>query len=78
MPDGAGPRYACPPRRMRAREAAHYIGVSKTKLRALGLPTVRIDGTVGWMIEDLDRYLDQQAGRAAPSRAAAPAGWEAA
>jgi hypothetical protein len=68
MPDGAGQPRWLTPRRMRAREAAHYIGVSKTKLRALGLPTVRIDGTVGWMIEDLDRYLDQQAGRAAPSQ----------
>jgi len=69
MPDGAGPRYAYPPRRLRVDEAARYIGVSETKLRALGLPTVKIDGTVGWMLEDLDRYLDAQAGRAAPSRA---------
>lgn len=67
MPDGAAPRYGYPPRRLRAEEAARYIGVSETKLRALGLPTVRIDGTVGWLRDDLDAYLDRQAGRAVAS-----------
>lgn len=69
MPDGAGPRYAYPPRRLRADEAARYIGLSVTAFRALALPAVRIGGTVGWLRDDLDAWLDQQAGRAAPSRA---------
>ena len=67
MPDGAGPRYAYPPRRMRVDEAARYVGLSETTFRALALPTVRIGGTVGWLRDHLDAWLDQQAGRAAPS-----------
>jgi len=78
VPDGAGPRYAYPPRRMRVDEAARYVGLSETTFRALALPTVRIGGTVGWLKDDLDAWLDQQAGRAAPSQTTAPAGWEAA
>lgn len=74
MPDGAA-LYAYPPRRFRAKEAARYIGVSETKLRALGLPTVRIDGTVGWLLEDLDAWLDRRAGRAAASAPVNP--WDA-
>lgn len=71
MPDGAGsPRWSYPPRRMRLPEAARYVGLSETAFRALGLATVRIGGTVGWLRDDLDAYLDQQAGRAAASRPA--------
>jgi predicted DNA-binding transcriptional regulator AlpA len=75
MPDGAGPRYAYPPRRMRVDEAARYVALSETAFRALALPTVRIGGTVGWLRDDLDAWLDRQAGRAAPSRAASE--WDA-
>ena len=71
MPDGAAPqRWSYPPRRMRVEEAARYVGLSVTAFRALELPTVRIGGTVGWLRDDLDAWLDQQAGRAAPSPAA--------
>jgi predicted DNA-binding transcriptional regulator AlpA len=69
MPDGAGPRWPYPPRRMRVEEAARYVGLSVTAFRAIDLPTVRIGGTVGWLRDDLDAWLDAQAGRAAPSRA---------
>jgi excisionase family DNA binding protein len=67
MPDGAPSRYAYPPRRMRVEEAARYVGVSETAFRALDLPAVRVGGTVGWLREDLDAWLDARAGRAAPS-----------
>ena len=68
MPDGT--RYGYPPRRMRVDEAARYCGLSETAFRALRLPEVRIGGTVGWLREDLDTWLDAQAGRAATSPAA--------
>lgn len=70
MPDGAGPRYGYPPRRLRLAEAARYVGLSETAFRAIGLPAVRIGGTVGWLLDDLDAYLDRQAGRAAASQPA--------
>ena len=61
MPDGAAPpRYGYPPRRMRAEEAARYVGLSETAFLALGLSKHRIGGTVGWLIETLDAYLDGQ------------------
>ncbi len=79
MADGAGERW---PRAMKADTAAEYLDVSKTHFLdviAPGLPFVRwSDRTIRWLRDDLDAWLDQQAGRAAPSRAAAPAGWEAA
>lgn len=71
MPDGAA-RYAYPPRRMRAEEAARYVGLSETKFRALNLPTHRIDGTVGWLRETLDAYLDQEAAGAVASTSPNP------
>ncbi len=78
MPDGAAPRFAYPPRRMRAPEAARYVGLSETAFRALDLPAVRIGATVGWLRDELDAWLDAQAGRNAPSTPQAPAGWESA
>jgi predicted DNA-binding transcriptional regulator AlpA len=60
----AAPLYAYPARRMRAPEAARYVGLSETAFLALDLPSLRIGGTVGWLREDLDAWLDQQAGRA--------------
>ena len=55
--------YAYPPRRLRAEEAARYVGLSETAFRALGIEPVRIGGTVGWLREDLDAWLDRAAGR---------------
>ena len=57
-------RYAYPPRRLRVDEAARYCGLSETAFRALGLEPVRIGGTVGWLRDDLDAWLDRAAGRA--------------
>jgi predicted DNA-binding transcriptional regulator AlpA len=57
-------RWAYPPRRLRVDEAARYVGLSETAFRALGLEPVRIGGTVGWLREDLDAWLDRAAGRA--------------
>lgn len=54
--------YAYPPRRLRVDEAARYVGLSETAFLALRLPVVTIGRTVGWMLEDLDRYLDQKRG----------------
>lgn len=78
MPDGSAARYAYPPRRMRVEEAARYVGLSETAFRALALPEVRIGGTVGWLREVLDAWLDARAGREAPSPPQAPAGWDGA
>lgn len=66
MPDApatlaARPAYAYPPRRLRAAEAARYLGLSESAFLALGLPEHRIGGTVGWLREVLDAYLDRQA-----------------
>jgi hypothetical protein len=66
---------------MRVAEAARYVGLSESGFRALGLPTVRIGDTVGWLREDLDAWLDAQAGRTAaspPATATTPAGWDTA
>jgi hypothetical protein len=68
MPDA---RYGYPARRMRVDEAARYVGLSVTAFRALGLPAVRINGTVGWLRDDLDAWLDARADRAAASEPAA-------
>lgn len=62
MPDGSP--FAFPPRRLRVEAAAYYMGMSETAFRALGIASVRIGGTVGWLKEDLDAWLDQHAGRA--------------
>lgn len=70
MPDGAAARWSYPPRRMRVEEAARYVGLSVTAFRDLDLPSVRIGGTVGWLRDDLDAWLDARAGRAAALPAA--------
>ena len=62
-PVRVAPRWGYPPRRLRAEEAARYVGLSETAFRALGLASVRIGGTVGWLREDLDAWLDRAAGR---------------
>lgn len=58
------PPCAFPPRRMRIEAAAYYCGMSETAVRervAAQVDPVRIGGTVGWMREDLDAWLDRQA-----------------
>jgi hypothetical protein len=60
--------YAYPPRRLRAPEAARYVGLSETAFLGLALPSVRIGGTVGWLIEDLDAFLDGLRTTPKPSR----------
>lgn len=57
MPDALP--FAFPPRRLRVEAAAYYMGMSETAFRALGIEPVRIRGTVGWLREDLDAWLDQ-------------------
>lgn len=71
MPEAPVPRYSYPPRRLRVEEAARYVGLSVTAFRDLGLPSVRIGATVGWLLDDLDAYLDAQAGRRVASSATA-------
>ncbi len=47
-----------PPRLMKADAAAHYIGISVSKLYTLGLPR-KMDGRNRlFEIRDLDRYID--------------------
>lgn len=65
MGESAAARWSYPPRRMRVEEAARYVGLSVTAFRALDLPEHRIGGTVGWLRDDLDAWLDARAGRAA-------------
>jgi predicted DNA-binding transcriptional regulator AlpA len=56
---------------MRAEEAARYVGLSVTAFRALDLPQHRIGGTVGWLRDDLDAWLDRQAASTAALEPAA-------
>lgn len=51
--------YQFPPRLMKAPAAAHYLGVSPTKLRALNLPCKREGGNVLYDIRDLDAFADR-------------------
>ncbi len=47
-----------PPRLMQATAAAHYVGISVSKLYTLGLPR-KMDGRNRlFEIRDLDRYID--------------------
>ena len=64
-------RWGYPPRRLRGEEAARYVGLSETAFRALGIEPVRIGGTVGWLRDDLDAWLDRAAGRAPAGTVAA-------
>mgnify|MGYP001810189019 CR=1 FL=1 len=65
MPDGAA-AFHFAPRLMRAKAAAYYLGMSESAFRAsagAAVHQVRIGGIVGWLREDLDAWLDAQAGR---------------
>ena len=50
--------YHFPPRLMQAKAAAHYLGVSPSKLRALELPCKRDGGNVLYDRDDLDAWAD--------------------
>lgn len=50
--------YQFPPRLMQAKAAAHYLGISPTKLRAIGLPCKRDGGNVLYDRSDLDAWAD--------------------
>ena len=47
-----------PPRLMQAKAAAHYLGVSASKLRSMDLPCKRDGGNVLYDRADLDAYAD--------------------
>ncbi len=51
--------YQFPPRLMQAKAAAHYLGLSPSKLRTLDLPCKRDGGNVLYDRTDLDAYADQ-------------------
>lgn len=51
--------YHFPPRLMKAKAAAHYLGVSESKLRTLSLPCKRDGVNVLYDRADLDHYADQ-------------------
>lgn len=69
---------AWPPRGMPEREAAYYVGLSASTFRrevAAGTAPSPVRMTKGrqvWLREDLDRWLDAKAGRAAPSASGNP------
>lgn len=50
--------YEFPPRLMQLKAAAHYLGMSESKLRALPLPCKRDGGNVLYDRLDLDAYAD--------------------
>jgi predicted DNA-binding transcriptional regulator AlpA len=65
MPDGAGPRYAFAPAVLSIQAACHYLGqMSATTFRAevaIHIAPVRLTrGRIGWLREDLDRWLDSR------------------
>lgn len=47
-----------PPRLMPAPQAAHYLGVSETTLRSLGLPRRMLGAKRVYDRTDLDRFAD--------------------
>lgn len=51
--------YHFPPRLMQAKAAAHYLGVSPSKLRSLELPCKRDGGNVLYDRADLDEWADR-------------------
>lgn len=51
--------YQFPPRLMQAKAAAHYLGISPSKLRSLGLPARQDGGNVLYDRADLDAWADQ-------------------
>ncbi|MBL3571358.1 hypothetical protein BV509_20420 [Rhodovulum sulfidophilum] len=46
------------PRLMPAGQAAHYLGVSVSKLRTLPITSKQLDGKRVWDLRDLDAYAD--------------------
>lgn len=46
------------PRLMPAGQAAHYLGISASKLRMLPIASKRLDGKRVWDRRDLDAYAD--------------------
>lgn len=50
---------AYPPRLMKAREAAEYLGMSETRLRAVGPSPRRVGRWVVYDRKDLDRWADR-------------------
>lgn len=50
--------YQFPPRLMKTKAAAHYLGISESKLRGLNLRPRRDGGNVLYDIRDLDDYAD--------------------
>lgn len=51
--------YQFPPRLMQIKAAAHYLGISPTKLRSLGLPCKRDGGNALYDRADLDAWADR-------------------
>ena len=51
--------YQFPPRLMQARAAAHYLGMSPSKLRTLDLPCKRDGKNKLYDRNDLDEYADK-------------------
>lgn len=71
------------PRAMKAETAAEYLDASKTHFLDIIAPQIASvrwsDRTVRWLRDDLDNWLDQQAGRTAPLPGKpAPAEWDTA
>lgn len=56
------------PRLLPAPQAAHYLGVSETKLRDLGIPRKMLDGKRLYDRIDLDAYADSLATEGEPRR----------
>ena len=50
-------RLACTPALLSERDAAHYLGISPSKLRSLGLPRRKLDGRRLYDRVDLDAYV---------------------
>lgn len=50
--------YQFPPRLMQLKAAAHYLGMSESKLRGLPLPCKRDGGNILYDRLDLDAYAD--------------------
>ena len=76
MPDAS--RYGYPPRVLRCAEAARYTGRSETAFRdqvAPAVPAVTLRGIKGWLREDLDAWIDREAGRGVGSAEVNP--WHA-
>lgn len=60
---GKQSNYSFTPRLMSAPAASHYLGVSPSKLRNLGIPAKQDGGNVLYERGDLDEYADRIAYR---------------